>query len=367
MRHFLTACLTIALLALSVPAQAAGPATATPGTLRINDKGTSVVTIRWAVGSTFSVPTAATLSSPVGELIIGGPTVATPGGLLSRSFAHAGLGTETIRFSERIRITRAQAREIASGVTGFYRRTFDDGAGTVTVDIPITVTGSGALSILNFDLRFDDDSLQRVVGRDAALTARMRLTTAGQEVFDGTWQVAGPTGQGTAFRTLDRVRKVISGSRTTIFESPQLPTSQPGLYRVRFVPGTGADPNFAGSFPELRYTVSARAATPLIALDAPAPGASATSATLFDWQPVQGASLYRLEFLGSGAGGAAGPRVAALDTDASQARLKPFTLARIAASGPVFWRVVAFDTAGNTLSVSALRRLSGATTRNAKP
>lgn len=330
--------------------------TPTPSTIRLNSQGGAVITVRWAARSVF--PGQRTISSSVGELRVNGVVVATPGRALSRQVSG---NVATARFTERIRVSRTIAKQLAAGAAVEYRRRFTDGTpDTMANAATFRLSSSGALSLSNLTLRFDDETQYRVVRESAPLTARARVNTIGRGVFEGTWEVAGPSdASGGAFRPIARERKVLAGSRATVFESPALPTDRPGLYAVRFVPVRDPfDRELSESFVALRYAVAPGGEVVVVGLRGPGPGAALTSSTRFSWSPMRGASTYRLEFHRQSVGRASvKTRVAAVEVGGGVVgtRLRPFTVARIERGRAAYWRVVAYDSEGTAIGASPLR------------
>jgi hypothetical protein len=357
----------LALLALGLSGQgvrAAGPVSATPGTVSVNAGGSSTITVRWRVGVTSRLPGLVTVTSPQGELQVDGVPVPGGGGALSRTIRHSGAGTQFVTFTERLSVDRTTARRLGAGADGRYLRVFSDAQGPATGIVALRGSSGGGLALRNFDLRFDDQSRFRVVATDAALTARLRATSAGSGILQGSWEVSGPTGtQGDGWRPIGRVRQFLAGSRSTVFESPALPTGRPGTYRVRFVaePRQGRD---AGTgVPVLQYSVTgARSDTPSLGLVEPRAGAGLNAAIRFRWAAVPGARAYRVEFF---ADSGMTRRLAAVDTAGTGTGLRPPTLARLAGADPLLWRVIAVGADGRALAVSPARRLGGG--RAARP
>jgi len=352
--RFLKAIVLSLGFAVATAAQAAGPVTVSPAAVSINDAGATVVTLRWQVGVTSSFPATISVSSATGTLAIGG----FAGGALTRVVQHPGGGPITITFIERLRLDRTTAKRISQVGTTTYSRVFTDINGSSTVvSVALQSTGGGALSTRNFSLRFDDETSARVVGKNAALSARLNLTTNGNGVFAGAWEVAGPSASQGGFRPIKRIRRVLAGSRRTIFESPALPTDRAGVYRVRFVTNSGVPRGAGEVVPVLTYTVTNTATAPGLDLLAPQAGSELSAATRFRWRPVAGATRYRVEFLGADAGSTVASRIAALDVTATATSLRAFTLRRLATHSTVYWRVIAFDAQGALIANSPLRRV----------
>jgi hypothetical protein len=331
---------------------------ASPDPVRINTSGTALVSVRWDVTINSLPAGKVTITSTQGDLVVGGFAVPSPGGVLSRKVTYNGSGPQTYTFRDRIRISRTHAKQIGDGATAEYSRSFIDSSiypGGDDVQI-VPRSGGGVISLRDISIEFDDDTQFRSVAQNASITARAVVSTAGEGRIDASWEVAGP--DGVQFRPIARVRQVLAGSRRTVFESPALPTDRAGNYIVRFA----TQQNFSGTaeIDEIRYVVTPGGAAVPLSLIVPRAGESASAGTPFRWSQVSGAASYRLEFREGGAGGVGnGTRIAAVDLRATEARLKPFTLARIGARTPVFWRVLAFDGNGNVMSTSPARQLGG--------
>ena len=102
---------------------------------------------------------------------------------------------------------------------------------------------------------------------------------------------------------------------------------------------------------------NAEAKAPVLSLIAPQPGQEITGTTRFSWQPVPGATRYRLEFVEPGTAGFDSNHLAAVEVAGTSARLKGFTLRRLNTQERLYWHVVAYDGAGQQIAVSAKRRL----------
>lgn len=355
--HKIIAYVLTAALALAGAAQAAGPVSVSPATVQVNQQGASTVIIRWRVGVDSSVPATIQVTSPTGTLSIGGAT----GGVLSRTVRHPGTGRIFVTFTERFFVDRTTARRLAQGGTATYSRSFTDINGTSRVASVRLNSGSGGqLSFRNVDIRFDDDTGFRTVEPGSALTARLVLTSAGSGIFEGAWEIAGPSGSaGTGFRPIARVRRVLAGARRTVIESPPLPTASPGTYRVRFVPGSGIARGQGETTREIIYTVAGSATVPRLELLAPRAGSVLTTASTLSWRPVTGAARYRIEFLQAGGGGVRADVIAAMDIAGTSARPRGITLRRLRGRSEIYWRVTAFDGAGNPIVTSPARRAGG--------
>jgi hypothetical protein len=324
----------------------------TPSTAFVQGTGAALVTLRWTLEVTNSTtnPVTVTVTSSGGTLIAGAQPAVPTGGVLTRT-VRLNPGTHFVRITERLRIDRTSARHILEAGTGTFQRTFTDSISSVALVTSVALqgqaSGSGGLSIRNFDLSFDDGAAFRTVSQGEALTAQVSVTTSGRGVIDGKWEIAGPSG---GFRVLKRVRLPAGGPTRTELESPLLPTDRAGQFRLRFV--VDGDGDGSGD-PVITYVVGSGAGSAAITLTKPADGADLASTTTFAWKAVAGATRYRIEFL---AEGGAKP-LAAVETTKATAAVKSFTLDRLMTGKPLVWRVVALDAGGQVVATSAARRI----------
>jgi hypothetical protein len=339
---------TMMLVLLPGLALALDSVTATPGTAYVQGTGTATVTIRWTAQITVGSDQTVTLTSTGGTLVAGAQPPVAVGTSLRRT-VRLTTGTHLVRITERLRIDRTTARYILEGGGGSFVRVFTDtlaGTGTASVLLQGRASGSGGLTVQSFDLSFDDGAAFRSVAAGEALVARANVSTSGRGLVQGTWQIAGSEG---GFRTLERVRFTAGGPKKTLVESPALPTDRAGSFRLRFVLGDGE----GAEGPVIRYTVGAGAEAVGIALTSPAAGAALGSQTRFGWEPVSGAERYRIEFLAE----ADLATLASVETAKTSATVRSFTLERLGTGGPLVWRVVALDAAGNIIARSPQRRI----------
>jgi hypothetical protein len=354
----LFALLAIAVMA-ALPARAAITSVdVSPGAVAIDGVGSGIVTLRWRVS--FSGPAQTlVITSPSGTLDAGVQASVSAGGPLRRSIRHPG-GSGSVIITERLRIDRTSARYILDVGDGTFYRQFSDGQSTplsASVEIEARSTGSGGISLQNFTLAFDDRTQYRVVERGAALTGFVTVTNSGRGVFEGIWELAGPSG---GFRPIGRERIVMSGPRATTFESPALPSDGAGQYRLRFrAGGDGASPS-----PVITYVVVPSTGQGAVTLFSPSPGTRMTGATRFEWGTVPGAARYRVEFLTPGNS----EPIAAVDATGTSTTLRPFTLARLRSRGQIVWRVTAFSAHGVPVARSQSRVLgAGGTVLQGSP
>ncbi|MEO1138216.1 MAG: hypothetical protein AAFW87_02060 [Pseudomonadota bacterium] len=357
MRFFLAVLMLLAWLDMAIAQVAIGPVAGQPTVVQINPDGATTLRVRWRIQLNSTTGGVATVSSSSGVTNLG----ATIGGPLTRTVRHPGGGVFFVTITESLYVDRTTAQRIAAAGPGTYNRVFTVGfgGGASAASILTQPSSGGALSLRNVDLSFDDGNRYRVVDPGDPLSARLVVTTNGRGFFSGRWELAGPTGS-SAFRPIGRVNKRLSGARRTVFETPNLPTDGSGLYRVRFVPDDVIPGTSRTPLPQLSYSVvgdaDARRGVAL-GLTSPEPGSSVTRTTRFSWRPVKGAARYKLEFSTQGRAGFASDIVAAVASSKTSLRLKPNTLQRLGGRRELFWRVIAFDRAGNPIASSSERRL----------
>ncbi len=325
---------------------------------------------------------AATASYCSTYFTIGGGDVSTPFALVARRVsASAGAGG-VAKVRETIQVPASWL--VWARKNGYrtlhYIRFFDDGTQTNCYVLKITLAGGGGFSAREFGLsyvrmRFDDDSIARVVEQGAELRVRAEVRYRGHGLLRAVWEVADParTRSGKVLYTpIATVHRYLTGTGRTVLEGPALPTTLTGLHLVRLrliEPAIDAPRLF------LRYFVRARTAPPAalasIALRAPEPGAALGPETRFAWAPVEGAAAYRLEvyeapvpgFAGR-AGGATEPEEGArlvagllLDGRERSAALSALAASRLRGPAVYLWRVIAFGRDGRLVAASPYRRL----------
>ena len=164
--------------------------------------------------------------------------------------------------------------------------------------------GSEAFSVSRLQLRFDDQSLYKVLPKRGHLRAVAELNTTGNGLIEGAWEIAlGSTTVGApVFRPLALVRQSVAFGGRMVIVSPPLPTNFEGnnLVRLRI-----DDPSTTFDVPELQYYVTPESPLPeaqeprLLLVTAPTPGTPLTLTTRFAWQPVPGAQAYKVEIYGT--------------------------------------------------------------------
>ena len=369
MRHLPILCLFLAALGLSTPARAllSNPQVQ-PAQANLAIQRSARITVNWRL-TTDAGPS---VQSAAGVLEDGGGAVyLTVGRPLSAPAPRAGIDpltgaarSQAVTLRETLVIPAATVmRAFESGVRQlFYRRNFSDANGTLTSVLVLNITGAGAagFQLGYLALRFDDDSVRRLVDRDARLQARARLGFSGSGQLRAVWEIAGPSSASgePVFRTLRLVRRALFGGQEASLDSPPLPTGRAGLYRLRL---RVLEPRLdAERVPELQYYVRGEvvAAPQRIVLRAPADGATLAADTRFEWTPLAGASAYRLELRAADAAADAAPRAGML-VNAGRDSLQLSALARrhLEAGARYRWRLIAIDSSGRVIGRSAPRLL----------
>lgn len=364
-------------LVLQAPLQVA----VTPATANAAVGQASTVSVTWQVSG--SSQAGAPVSSPRGEFLAHGPG----GQLLGvherslQSPTHDAGGGFTAMLPETIEVPvqvvlRAQqlnANRIA------YRRTFISGtAQPETATLLLNLAGSlgGPFGLSGVALRFGDGARQSVVAPGSTLVAFAEVVHTGTGRLEAEWEIAEPSStRGTPiFRSLSLIRRQLAGSGSgTLLRSPPLPTGAEGAYLVRLRvtrPDTGFDP------PVMRYFVNPAhdaqpEPAPIVTLG-PAAGAAHVPGMRFSWQPLAGASVYRVEFHAGDASAADlagsgvpefGARAAeplsgiAVDANVTDTELSRLALSHLPPGRTYWWRVIAYDELGRVVGKGELRRL----------
>lgn len=252
-RHRL-ANLLFALLSVLLPASLAFAAvsgvTVSPkqGTLDVAQGGS--LTLKWVVstspahaGGAFSAQ--GLLTDPVTGAIL--HTVATP---FNRTE-----GSGPLHFDEVLALTPAQLQEWeAKGISAVsYQRAFGSSASdtgnktaAASANLIITLTGAAdpttprtpaaGLFIHKLNLRFANARNKKRFSPGSSLRAKLDLRYSGTGLLQGTWQIASEVGTGAkpVFTTLAQVRRQLKLAQREFLVSPELPTQEPGNYRLRF-------------------------------------------------------------------------------------------------------------------------------------
>lgn len=306
--------------------------------------------------------------------------------VLSQTKAITGIST-SFRFSENVRLSAQLIQNAHTRGFSFitYRRWFDDGAGGNFASVTFRITGSSAtgFSISRQSMRFDDNSIIKILNEKETLKAKADVNYNGSGQLRAIWEVAGPSTAGGVpiFRPLRSVRKyLMSGGDKTTFVSPLLPSTTAGAYMVR-MRITSPAPGFES--PVIRYFIGARGASvapPLpIRVGSPVDRVWFNENTRFKWEAVKGAAHYRLEIynkpqetdiagtlpnLGDGqtskkpvrlkGGPVAGMM---LSSDTLQTALSNSVQSRLAGGRWYYWRIVAIAKDGKLVGLSPIREM----------
>lgn len=182
---------------------------------------------------------------------------------------------------------------------------------TPTITNPPPPTGNNPLGLLssnlelqNVALRFDDDSISKIVQRNQPIQAEAELTYANGGMLVGQWEIATPAStQGEpVFLPLENIRIYLNPSRNKLLTSPTLPSDQAGLYLLRFQIQQPQLQNVSAI--QIQYFVREKVAAfekEIRPMRVVAPNANAWLAptTEFSWQGIPGAGAYRVEIFAS--------------------------------------------------------------------
>jgi hypothetical protein len=257
-------------------------------------------------------------------------------------------------------------------------RSFSDGlsGSAASATLALRSPAAAGLAITGLRLQLADGGAERVVEQGQPVAARAELYYTGNGILRGRWEIAEPPGTAGVplFRPLRQVQQLLPPGGQASLTAPPLPSRAPGLYLLRFRPDDNRQPE---RLPLLRYQVLAATQTGPgfvdIILAVPAAGAVLAPTTSFRWQPVSGASAYRLRLFRSV--DATLPR---LDGSAAPARdnvgelvagqwlpgsdntatLGPLLWEKLDQPGRYWWQVEALDADGQSLGRSDLREIT---------
>lgn len=365
-------CTVVILLATVVATQEvagqAGPTvsvTVSPGSRNVPVGRSVSVAVIWKVET--NLAGSATLSSQVGEFRVGTSTIiGTVPKVLSKpiNFASGG-GTAT--FTESVLVPRSiifRAHKL-----GFsrlvYQRNFDDGSANDTGEITLNITGSGGGGFLinRVSLRFDDDSLIRMLARGEKAKVLADINFSGNGLLQAVWEIADPasTPGEPVFRPMRLARQQIMARQRVTLKSPQLPTGRVGIYLVRL---RITDPATAFDTPVLHYFVrdeTAEATKPPARIKPlmPKAGSSLTPETNFGWPSMPDAYAYQVELYREQSEPLSHPPVTGMLVPAQQLEtpLSPLALQHTEPGKIYVWRVVAIGRDGVIIGESLLREI----------
>ncbi|MEZ5506622.1 MAG: hypothetical protein R3F47_17460 [Gammaproteobacteria bacterium] len=295
-------------------------------------------------------------------------------------------GAGPVRLDETLTLTPTQLQEWqAKGISALrYQRSFGSNANDtsiVTTELSITPNGnadantprapSAGLFMHKLGMRFENARNRRSFSANSSLRARVDLRYSGTGVFDGEWQVALPTTDKATpqFTALVKVRKQLGLGRRDYLVSPELPTTEPGVYRVRFcvlpqlitpeqlsVDTQCPEPELVS---ELAYRVEGSGARESQALELLTPRAiTVTPTTPLEWKAVTGAAAYQLQiYSGSEDESLDGSDfVLRMLSSGAKTRLHLSDWARqqLEAGKRYRWRISAYDENGQQIGASAV-------------
>lgn len=351
-------------------------------------KSTSISFV-WRVTDTSSPGFVVTISSNSGQFCVGTVFVCTTLRTVSKrlSVTYTSNGTPTtFSIAESVLVPQAvidQAKKLGFN-TVLYRRSWTPGGTFPNGAITLNITGSAAagFSINRQSMRFDDNSIIKLLNEKESLRAKADITYNGSGQLRGKWEVAGPgsTSGEAIFRNLRTVRKYLgSGDKRTLI-SPPLPSDRAGSYMVR-LHITSPAPGFES--PVIRYYVGAQGAqvTPpqTMRLGNPVDRSWLTKNTRFNWQGIKNTKHYRLEIYHKPQATDAestmpntgdnqtskkpvrlqGSPVAGmiLPADALQTALPDSARKRLKSGSWYYWRIIAVDKTGKLVGISPIREM----------
>lgn len=179
------------------------------------------------------------LNDPVTDAVL--HTINTP--------FHRSEGAGPMAFDEVLAFTPEQLQTWhGKGISAIaYQRAFSAAASDTAVasaNLVITLNGSDSskprtpaagLFIHKLNLRFENARNKTRFAPASTLRARLDLRYSGTGLLQGTWQIASGDATGKpAYTTLANVRKQLKLGQREFLVSPELPTTEPGHYRLRF-------------------------------------------------------------------------------------------------------------------------------------
>ncbi len=356
----------LASLAILVPTIAhanVNSVTPSPNNIAVSVVGSPRITVTWSINRTAATGGTVTVSSANAVLRDAAGVIANIGGNLSTT-SSVGIGvTETVRVTETITLTPAQAdriaRSAARNVTITRLFTDTQTVGTGVLQVSPGAGNTGDLQLRRIELAFENDSRTDVVRRGERQRAVADVSFRSGGLLKGEWRIVDPSSSyGSArYRVLQVVRQqlVSSGQGRTRIVSPPLPTNKVGLYLVTFV---ADDDSNTLEFPVLRYFVlegQSGVAEENLDVFTPAEGAQVSKGTVFSWKIVPGAQAYQVEIFAKGSESLlSGKLVPSSELSLS---LSVFSLAHLTPGGSYDWRLRAIGSGGKIIGVSPKRTL----------
>lgn len=278
--------------------------TPTPARVNIPAKGAATVNIRWAVNRTSPTGTADPVTSANASLVIGGVPVAVLGNALNQISTLAGGQTGTLFFNETLVLSPELARRIANAAPGTVTidRSFTDTFTTQIGRVQVAAGGvsAGELILRRIELSFENNQAHTdVVPQGSTLRAVADISFRGGGLLNAEWRIVDPAASlgspHARVLTVIRQQLVSSGEGTTRLVSPQLPTTEYGLYMVSL---HVEDTDRGITAPVLRYFVIGQSGDvpPLsLSVKTPLDGAALGNDTVFSWESLQNAQAYQVE------------------------------------------------------------------------
>ncbi|WP_025897761.1 hypothetical protein [Sneathiella glossodoripedis] len=337
--------------------------TPSPSSVAVAVVGAPRVTVTWTVNRTAATTATVSVTSANADLRVGGVVVSTLGNILSQSSSLIGGQSETLRFTETLVLTPAQANTVATSDAGSVTitRTFTDTETTLVGTMQVAAGGgnTGDLQLRRIDLSFENDARADVIRQGDRQRAVARVSYRSSGLLKGEWRIVDPTSNyGSArYRILQVVRQqlVSSGQGETRIVSPPLPTQKNGLYLVTFV---AEDESGVLDFPVLRYFVlqgSTEAPVENLDVVSPAEGAILATDTVFSWSYVKGAYAYQIELFEPASEDIVTGKLVGAETQ--NLNFSVFSLDRLKPGQVYDWRLRAIDRGGKILGVSARRKI----------
>jgi hypothetical protein len=309
MKQFIAMCMMMGLGLFQGTASALlTNASVTPAGATLATNRPASINLTWTLVASpvNNIPMTATSS----EIVITDPgqdvTYGTIPRLLSRTITPGGSGiiTETAQIPRSVIQAMSRARDVNGNPLSAFvllRNFTDDSFSIVSATVNLYLSGGSSASLLQIDrlaLTFDDLSTVRLVPREETLKALLDIQFSGSGQLRGVWELATPASTlgEPVYTNLRLVRQALVGNQTTRIESPELPTSEEGVYLLRFrvtEPETGFEPVY------IRYLVTTAKAVESPPLNVqpltPGNGALISEETRFAWRGVDEAKAWQLE------------------------------------------------------------------------
>lgn len=380
-RHFLLCCLSVcSLLSTSGHASLLG-VTVSPKQVSADVASGQTLAVRWIVSTTPEHTSGA--YSAQGQLI--DPVTSAVVQTINHPLKQAD-GAGPVRLDETLSLTPAQLQEWhAKGISALrYQRSFGSNAQdsrVVTAELTIAPKGpsdasaprapSAGLFMHKLGMRLENARNRRSLSAGSPLRARVDLRYSGTGVFDAEWQVAAPAKDGgtSSFTSLAKVRKQLGLERRDYLVSPELPTTDPGVYRIRFcilpqvvtpdqltLDAQCPEPELAT---ELSYRVEGNAARDVQLLELVTPRAiTLTPATPLEWKALVDVAAYQLQIYHAGNDESldGSSLVLRMFSSGNKTRLHVSEWARqqLEAGKQYRWRITAHDENGQQIGASAV-------------